>query len=1157
MNKRILNDERAVSGLVGEIMLIGIVILAIGLITVSTYSYLNKDPDPPHIEVNGLANLAENEIHLKHQGGESIEGRNLRVLVNVNGTTLPVFDENDPNRWGIRLKGQTAVEHNFDRWTLGDILVLKTFPATPQLTEDSDIRVTIVHRPSNRVVVSGEVFGGLFGDALINIAPIADAGDDQTNGLCENTTWAEVWVYFNGSDSHDPDNPTGGICQGIVSWQWDFDDGNESDVLGVPLISHNYSANGTYDVELTVTDDDGETDTDTCRITINPPEPRTANAGPEQWVGVGATVQFDGSGSTGCIKEWQWDFGDGTKATVNTSTTTHTYTNTTSQNYTVNLTVVEDHSNKTANATAIIHVVANGFMIVNPDDGDTVSGNVTIEAHVIGMEDTDHTNFSIRSVSSETDYSWDKTNCSGKTVASNTTSYSYNWDTGSLYCGNYTINATAYNTGGSGMGTDQITVCVCNVPGLVGFWRFDDGTGSATANDSSCNKNHGTIVGNLTGVIDGAVYAYQFDGSGDDYVEVANSTSLAMTDETTVDAWVNSSDAGEQYILAKGDMAFESRGVVIEGGNEIVGQNTSIIGWPAFGVGYKRAQTFELAGDATLHGVKIELKKSLDWESNPVTGDIKASICTDGGTQPGIEIASATIHDSDVSTADYGWIDATFNCSLMGETIYWLMLESPDGTNGGWSYYWNADNTDPYSGGEAQYYDDGVGSWVNGYESVDMTFQLNITTEPYEGPASTYTDRISMPDPDNFKYLVYAGNLGFEGLTLNWSESGLEMVMVNDGDEVEIGKVQAAGVKVYYYIALGHSYAEFANKTDWEQNVTDEMDAHNYTDGFIWDELDSGYYGGEACRPDFNERLDRLNDHAHDNLGVKTVANGVRYYANHCGSDYYMWESFMSTYNGTNASTMDYYYYWDFFNTTGMGGDANISTNGIKKYGYLRDNGVLNKTLVHSYGEHDDDAKSIYDYIASRVLGMKGFSYADATNFGNGTTAPLTRLAEGLKWDLGTRMSYDVDESAGTLSGRFTNGYVTDYVNWSFSHNSTNYTTDLISDPLTAHWLNSSSRVTGLDFCLIRGQVDFMHGVLRSSSDLTDDPDYHVLSATLDAASGTATLHIDGTLAAERTFHSLPFDFSDQNLTIGTDHTGTAHGFSGTIDDIMIYNCTS
>ncbi|MEA1906788.1 MAG: type IV pilin, partial [Euryarchaeota archaeon] len=203
MNKRILNDERAVSGLVGEIMLIGVVIVAIGLITVSTYSYLNKDPDPPHIEVNGLANLVQNEIHLKHQGGESIECENLRVLVSVNGTLLDPFDDNSPLRWKLSDEGIG----NFDRWTLGKILVLATMPEV-DITEDSDIRVTIVHCTSNRVVVSGEVFGGLFGNASINRAPIADAGDDQTNGLCENTTWEEVWVHFDGSGSHDPDNPT-------------------------------------------------------------------------------------------------------------------------------------------------------------------------------------------------------------------------------------------------------------------------------------------------------------------------------------------------------------------------------------------------------------------------------------------------------------------------------------------------------------------------------------------------------------------------------------------------------------------------------------------------------------------------------------------------------------------------------------------------------------------------------------------------------------------------------------------------------------------------------------------------------------------------------------------------------------------------------------
>jgi len=313
---------------------------------------------------------------------------------------------------------------------------------------------------------------------------------------------------------------------------------------------------------------------------------------------------------------------------------------------------------------------------------------------------------------------------------------------------------------------------------------------------------------------------------------------------------------------------------------------------------------------------------------------------------------------------------------------------------------------------------------------------------------------------------------------------------------------------------------------------------------------DYHYTGGTGNKDEFDAYLVRLNAHAHNNLSVKTVANGVRYYATHCDSDYYMWESFMSTYNGTNASTMDYYY-GDFFNTTWMGDDANRSINGIKKYEYLRDNGVLNKTLVHSFGEPDDDDKSIYDYIASRVMGLKGFSYANSNNFVSGNAA----IAEGSKWDLGTRMNYNIDADSGNLSGRFTNGAVVDCVNQTVINVAAIYTTDLISDPLTAHKLNSSSRVTGLDFCLIRGQVDFMHGVLRSSTDITWwDPGYHEIRVILDAESGTATLRINGTRAAERTFpHGLPFDFTGSNLTIGATNTG-AYGFNGSIEEVRIYD---
>lgn len=1152
MNKhKIKSDERAVSGLVGEVLLIGIVIVAIGLISVSVYSYLNKDPDTPHIEVDGVANMMANEIHIKHQGGDSIEGRNLRVLVSVNGTTLPAFDEDTSDRWGIRIKGENGVEENFDRWTLGDILVLDTYTNTPpqiNLTDDDEIRVTIVSLSSSRVIVSGEVFGGLFGDASINMAPIADAGEDQTNGLCENNaTWKEVWVWFNGSGSRDPDNPTGGIYRGIVSWHWDFDDGNESDVLDTPYAEHNYSVDGTYYVTLTVTDVDGATATDECIVTILPPANLTADAGPDQWVGIGTEVWLNGSGSTGCIEEWRWEFGDETNATVNASTTMHTYT--TVGNYTVNLTVVEDHTGTMANDSCNITVVANGFEIVHPADGDWVSGPVTIEAHVIGMEGYDHTNFNISSVSNEDLYSQNATDDSGEVVALDTTSYTYDWNTTDLGCGNYTIKATAYNTAGTTM-TDQITVCVWNIPNLMGFWRFDDGIGSTTADDSSCNKNHGTIVGSPTWIID-PLYALQFNGSSD-YVEVANSTSLAMTNETTINASVNSSDADEQYILAKGDMVFESRGGVVEGGDEVVMQDLSnLVGWdPGFGETCKRAQTFKLDSNATLNNVSVYIKEAADW----VTGNITVSIHEDGGTGPGTKVASATILDGTVSTS-YTWITVPFNCNLTGSNKYWLVLESPDANGGTASYWWNAGSiwpNGPYLSGEALYSDNSP--WTtSGLGGVDMTFELNITTATHEGALSTYTDRISMPDPDNFKYLVYYAHLNVTDM--NWSESGLELVMVHDSNEAEIKAVQDAGVKVYFYIALGRSYNDSGNKTEWYMNTIAKMDAHNYTDGFVWDELDPGYFNasyyphtGASNKDEFDAYLVQLNDYAHTNLGKKTVANGVRYYATHCDSDYYMWESFMSSYHGSIDSPD--YYYWDFFNTTWMGDDANISINGIKKYEYLRDNGVLNKTLVHSFGEPDDDNKSIYDYIASRVMGLKGFSYADSTNF----VSEDATIAEGLKWDLGTRMNYSVDADAGTLSGRFTNGAVVDYVNQTVDANDANYTTDMISDPLTAHWLNSSSRVTGLDFCLIRGQVDFMHGVLRSSTDITWwDPGYHVLNVTLDAENGTATLWVNGTLAAERTFPmGLPFDFTGSNLTIGANNTG-AYGFNGSIDMIQIY----
>ncbi|OEU55789.1 MAG: hypothetical protein BA871_03270 [Desulfuromonadales bacterium C00003096] len=269
-----------------------------------------------------------------------------------------------------------------------------------------------------------------------------------------------------------------------------------------------------------------------------------------------------------------------------------------------------------------------------------------------------------------------------------------------------------------------------------------------------------------------------------------------------------------------------------------------------------------------------------------------------------------------------------------------------------------------------------------------------------------------------FKFVAYYGWINCSDI--NWADSGLTLVIGADDNPGEIQQVRNAGVDVYFYIALGSTYKSTSDKSGWEQGIKNSIDSHNYVNGFFWDEVDPGYYG-QNDKTDFNQRLTAINDHAHSK-GQKTIANGVRYYANHCESDYYMWESFMSSFAGSIESPD--YYYVDFFNRAGSNSDPYQWLNNIDKWEYLQNSSVLNKTLVHCYGDPSDDNKSNYDYIAARVLGVKGFSYVNNNNF----ASTAVTLAEGMKRNLGTQFDYTVDESNETLSGRFTNDKVEDDV---------------------------------------------------------------------------------------------------------------------------------
>jgi len=273
-------------------------------------------------------------------------------------------------------------------------------------------------------------------------------------------------------------------------------------------------------------------------------------------------------------------------------------------------------------------------------------------------------------------------------------------------------------------------------------------------------------------------------------------------------------------------------------------------------------------------------------------------------------------------------------------------------------------------------------------------------------------------DSEVFKFIAHYGWINCSGI--NWADSGLTLVIIADDNPGEIQQVRNAGVDVYFYIALGSTYKSASDKSGWEQGINNSIDSHNYVDGFFWDEIDPGYYGQDG-KTDFNQRLTAINNYAHSK-SQKTIANGVRYYADHCGSDYYLWESFMSSFTGSIESPN--YYYVDFFNRSESNSDPYQWIDNIDKWEYLQNSSALNKTLAHCYGNPVDDDNSNYGYIAARVLGVKGFSYVNNNNF----ASTAVTLAEGMSWDLGTQFNYTVDESNETLSGQFADGEVEDDV---------------------------------------------------------------------------------------------------------------------------------
>jgi PKD repeat protein len=212
-----------------------------------------------------------------------------------------------------------------------------------------------------------------------NIPPLAIISATSTS--------VEVGSYisFDGSDSLDSD----GI---VVEYIWDFGDGIKDSGL---YESHFYSTDGTYNVTLTVIDNEGESDVDSIEISVTPHQNDSPNAALNvnaMSVEIGQYVCFNASESNdpdGTIIEYTWDFGDGTKDSGMYSI----YFYSSAGTYSVTLTVIDDEGASDIDSVSITVIEGEGPPQNDPPVAVIYVDNTTVEEGSYisfnGLESTD------------------------------------------------------------------------------------------------------------------------------------------------------------------------------------------------------------------------------------------------------------------------------------------------------------------------------------------------------------------------------------------------------------------------------------------------------------------------------------------------------------------------------------------------------------------------------------------------------------------------------------------------------------------------------------------------------------------------------------------------------------------------------------------------
>lgn len=172
-------------------------------------------------------------------------------------------------------------------------------------------------------------------------------------------TYVNTTITFNATTA----SAEGFNDTGITTYTWNFGDGYSTGPLTSFTTTHKYTNTGTFPVTLNVTDSEGLWCIVKKPVVIIPPSPPIAdftwsppNPIMNQFATFNASTSLPGFNGTHNfpIVSYQWDFGDTNTTTVAVPAIIHKYTAV--ANYTVTLTVTDDHSLQN-NTTKIVQVI--------------------------------------------------------------------------------------------------------------------------------------------------------------------------------------------------------------------------------------------------------------------------------------------------------------------------------------------------------------------------------------------------------------------------------------------------------------------------------------------------------------------------------------------------------------------------------------------------------------------------------------------------------------------------------------------------------------------------------------------------------------------------------------------------------------------------------